>query len=98
MPKRPSREKPAERKGSADLSDPPPKRGRKAKELIIIIEQPPQPEPEPTAEPPIELFQELLISEIPPKIIKPVLFLSKKESLYFKKLSIEQQQKLNDWR
>jgi len=97
MPKRPSREKPSERKGSADLSDPPPKRGRKAKEFFIIFEQPPEPEVEVQTEPPTELFQELLISEIPPKIIKPVLTLTKKESAYFKKLSIQQQQKLNSY-
>ena len=103
MPKRPSREKPNERKGSADLSDPPPKNKKKRKQdIFIIIEQPP-------TDPPVEeLFQELLIGELPKELpkeeipephkkIQPAIALTKKELTYFKKLSIDQQEVLNSY-
>ena len=98
MPKRPSREKPNERKGSADLSDPPPKNKKKRKqEIFIIIDAPP-------TDPPVEeLFQELLIGETPkevpelPKKIQPAIALTKKELNYFKKLPQEQQEVLNSY-
>jgi ATP-dependent Lon protease len=105
MPKRPSREKPNERKGSADLTDPPPKNRKKRKQdIFIIIEQ-----QEPPTDPPVEeLFQELLIGEAPkevqetqpepqPKKIQPAIALTKKELTYFKKLPVEQQEVLNSY-
>jgi ATP-dependent Lon protease len=98
MPKRPSREKASERKGSADLTDPPPKK-RKGKDKldkqdIYIIFEKEQPL---TEAPPVEeLLQNLEIHEEQPKPkIKPILTLTKKELTYFKKLSNEQQLKLN---
>ena len=88
MPKRPSRENPSQRKGSADLSDPPPKRKRKLKveELLQIQNL------EISAEPPPELIE---IPEPPPIKITPLISLTKKELQYFKKLSISQQINLN---
>ena len=109
MPKRPSREKPNERKGSADLTDPPPKNKKKRKqEIFIIIEQE---EPPPTDPPVEELFQELIIGEISQKKekdiqevepiiqkkIQPAISLTKKELTYFKKLPHEQQEVLNSY-
>jgi ATP-dependent Lon protease len=106
MPKRPSREKPNERKGSADLTDPPPKNRKKRKqEIFLIIEQ------QPTDPPVEELFQELLIGEAPKeeipesqpepqpfqKKIQPAIALTKKELTYFKKLPVEQQEVLNSY-
>lgn len=87
MPKRPSRENPSQRKGSADLSDPPPKRKRKMKveELLQIQNL------EISAEPPSEPQP---IVEIPVKIT-PLISLTKKELTYFKKLSTTQQINLN---
>lgn len=87
MPKRPSRENPSQRKGSADLSDPPPKRKRKMKveellqNLEISAEPPPEPVEIPDPEPPIK--------------ITPLISLTKKELQYFKKLNISQQINLN---
>jgi ATP-dependent Lon protease len=83
MPKRPSREKASERKASADLSDPPPK--RKKNQLVEILE----------VQEVQEVFQKLEIEEVPKAKIKPALLLTKKETAYFKKLTHEQQLLLN---
>jgi ATP-dependent Lon protease len=92
MPKRPSRENPSQRKGSADLSDPPPKRKRKMKveELLQNLEITAEPEPEPEPQP-----QPELIPQPPPIKITPLISLTKKELIYFKKLSVSQQINLN---
>ena len=85
MPKRPSREKPSERKASADLGDEPPKRKKvkQDEEFVIFVtelqEALPQPEPEPE----------------PPKSKKKLPDLTKKELAYFKKLTVEQQNVLS---
>ena len=92
MPKRPSRENPSQRKGSADLSDPPPKRKRKMKveELLQNLEINVEPEPEAEVQP------EPIPQPIPPPIkIIPLIPLTKKELIYFKKLSMSQQLNLN---
>jgi ATP-dependent Lon protease len=90
MPKRPSRENPSQRKGSADLTDPPPKRKRKMKveellqNLEITAEPQPELEPQPQPQP-----------QPPPIKITPLISLTKKELIYFKKLSVSQQINLN---
>jgi ATP-dependent Lon protease len=111
MPKRPSREKPNERKGSADLTDPPPKNKKKRKQEIYIIVEQEEQEPPPTDPPVEELFQELIIGELSQKKekdiqepepiiqkkIQPAISLTKKELTYFKKLPQEQQEVLNSY-
>lgn len=96
MPKRPSRENPSQRKGSADLSDPPPKRKRKMKveELLQNLEINVEPEPEAEVQP--EPIPQPIPQPIPPPIkIIPLIPLTKKELIYFKKLSMSQQLNLN---
>ena len=92
MPKRPSRENPSQRKGSADLTDPPPKRKRKMKveELLQNLEITAEPQPELELEP-----QPQPQPQPPPIKITPLISLTKKELIYFKKLSVSQQINLN---
>jgi ATP-dependent Lon protease len=96
MPKRPSRENPSQRKGSADLSDPPPKRKRKMKveELLQNLEINVEPEVQQEAQ--VEPEPQPIPQPIPPPIkIIPLIPLTKKELIYFKKLSVTQQLNLN---